>query len=63
MEELAESATPATEGSRYAHYLARWRERFGAERVLVVLYDDLERAPQRLPGYDLRLHRNSADRA
>jgi hypothetical protein len=47
MAELAESATPATEGSRYAHYLARWRERFGAERVLVVLYDDLERAPQR----------------
>jgi Sulfotransferase domain len=47
MAELAESATPATEGSRYAHYVARWRERFGAERVLVVLYDDLERAPQR----------------
>jgi Sulfotransferase domain len=47
MVELAESATPATEGSRYAHYLARWLERFGAERVLVVLYDDLERAPQR----------------
>jgi hypothetical protein len=46
MEELAESATPATEGSRYAHYLARWRERFGAERVLVALYDDLETAPQ-----------------
>jgi hypothetical protein len=46
MEELAESATPATEGSRYAHYLARWRAHFGAERVLVVLYDDLERAPQ-----------------
>ncbi len=47
MAELAESATPATEGSRYAYYLARWRERFGAERVLVVLYDDLERTPQR----------------
>jgi hypothetical protein len=46
MEELAESATPATEGSRYVHYLARWRAHFGAERVLVVLYDDLERAPQ-----------------
>jgi len=46
MEELAESATPATEGSRYAHYLARWRKRFGAERVLVALYDDLESAPQ-----------------
>ncbi len=47
MAELAESVTPATEGNRYAHYLARWRERFGAERVLVVFYDDLEHAPQR----------------
>ena len=47
MEELAESATPATEASRYARYLARWRERFGVERVLVALYDDLERTPQR----------------
>ncbi|MGH7915797.1 MAG: sulfotransferase family protein [Candidatus Binataceae bacterium] len=47
MKDLAESATPATEGSRYAHHLGRWRERFGAGRVLVVLYDDLESAPQR----------------
>jgi hypothetical protein len=47
MAELAESATPATEGSRYSHYLASWRERFGSERVLVAFYDDLERAPQR----------------
>jgi sulfotransferase family protein len=46
MEEVAEGATPAIEASRYAHYLARWRERFGAERVLVALYDDLESAPQ-----------------
>jgi Sulfotransferase domain len=46
MAELVESVTPATEGSRYAHYLGRWRERFGAERVLVALYDDLESAPQ-----------------
>ena len=38
--------SPATEGSRYAHYLDHWRERFGAERVLVALYDDLENAPQ-----------------
>ena len=63
MEELAESVTPATEGSRYAHYLGRWRERFGAERVLVALYDDLEQRAAALPGYDLRLHRDSADRA
>lgn len=46
MQELAESVTPATEGSRYAHYLDHWRERFGAERVLVALYDDLENTPQ-----------------
>lgn len=46
MEELAESDTPAFEASRYAHHLARWRERFSPERVLVSLYDDLESAPQ-----------------
>jgi hypothetical protein len=46
MEELVRTDTAATEGSRYAHYLRRWRERFGAERVLVALYDDLEHAPQ-----------------
>jgi Sulfotransferase domain len=34
------------ESSRYAHHLANWREHFGAERVLVMLYDDLERDPQ-----------------
>jgi len=47
MAEIADSVTPATEASRYAHYLARWRERCGHERVLVVLYDDLEHDPQR----------------
>ena len=47
MAELAQSDTPATEASRYAHYLRRWREEFGAERVLVALYDDLENEPQR----------------
>jgi hypothetical protein len=46
MEEFAESDTFATEANRYAHYLGRWRERFGAERVLVALYDDLESATQ-----------------
>lgn len=34
------------ESSRYAHHLSGWRARFGAERVLVMLYDDLERDPQ-----------------
>ncbi len=47
MAELAQGDTPATEASRYAHYLGRWREWFGAERVLVALYDDLESEPQR----------------
>jgi len=34
------------ESSRYAHYLARWNASFGADRVLVCLYDDLESSPQ-----------------
>jgi Sulfotransferase domain len=34
------------ESSRYAHHLANWREHFGADRVLVMLYDDLELDPQ-----------------
>jgi sulfotransferase family protein len=46
MAELVESVTPATEGSRYAHYLSRWREQFGPAGVLIALYDDLESAPQ-----------------
>lgn len=46
MEEIAAGSSPATEASRYAHYLRRWRERFGAERVMVAFYEDLESAPQ-----------------
>ena len=34
------------ESSRYTHYLRRWQETFGAERVLVCLYDDLVASPQ-----------------
>ncbi|MGH7812454.1 MAG: sulfotransferase family protein [Candidatus Binataceae bacterium] len=34
------------ESSRYAHYLRKWQERFGADRVLVCLYDDLAASPQ-----------------
>jgi Sulfotransferase family len=34
------------ESSRYAHHLANWRAHFGADRLLVMLYDDLERDPQ-----------------
>lgn len=46
-EELAQSESPATEANRYAHYLARWRERLGKANVLAALYDDLEAQPQR----------------
>jgi hypothetical protein len=46
IEEFAESDMSATETNRYAHHLARWRERFGPERVLMALYDDLENAPR-----------------
>jgi hypothetical protein len=45
--ELTQTDSPAIEANRYAHYLARWRERFGADRVLAVLYDDLEGDAQR----------------
>ncbi|HUY27676.1 MAG TPA: sulfotransferase [Candidatus Binataceae bacterium] len=34
------------ESSRYAFHLSQWRRRFGADRVLVCLYDDLEADPQ-----------------
>ena len=35
------------EGSRYATYLPAWFKQFGRENVLVTLYDDLHRDPQR----------------
>jgi Sulfotransferase domain len=47
MEEIAAGSSPAIEASQYAHCLRRWRERFGAERVTVSFYEDLESAPQR----------------
>jgi len=34
------------ESSRYAYHLANWQRTFGAERVLVCIYDDLEADPQ-----------------
>ncbi len=34
------------ENNRYAFYLRRWRQRFGADRVMVAFYDDLKTAPQ-----------------
>ena len=34
------------ESSRYAHHLEQWQRMFGAERVLVCIYDDLEAEPQ-----------------
>jgi hypothetical protein len=35
------------ESSRYAYHLVDWQRTFGKDRVLVCLYDDLERSPQR----------------
>jgi hypothetical protein len=35
------------ESSRYAHHLVNWQRSFGDDRVLVCLYDDLERSPQK----------------
>ena len=46
MEEIASGSSLATEASHYAHYLRRWRERFGTERVMVAFYEDLENTPQ-----------------
>ncbi|MGH7950026.1 MAG: sulfotransferase family protein [Candidatus Binataceae bacterium] len=34
------------ESSRYAHHLRAWQQLFAPDRVLVLLYDDLEAAPQ-----------------
>lgn len=34
------------ESARYAHYLKAWINDFGRSRVLVTIYDDLERDPQ-----------------
>jgi hypothetical protein len=34
------------ESSRYGNHLADWFERFGRERVMVLIYDDLESTPQ-----------------
>ncbi len=34
------------ENNRYAFYLRRWQQRFGADRVMVSFYDDLKTAPQ-----------------
>ncbi len=34
------------ESSRYAHHLALWQRSFGADRVLVMFYEDLEADPQ-----------------
>jgi hypothetical protein len=35
------------ESSRYAHHLVNWQRSFGKDGVLVCLYDDLERSPQK----------------
>lgn len=45
--EFVETDSLATESNRYAHYIGAWRKRFGAERIMIALYDDLEDDPQR----------------
>ena len=41
-----ESLREVRESGRYGTYLKQWLELFGRERVLVLIYDDLERDPQ-----------------
>jgi hypothetical protein len=40
-EEMLERRPYVLESSRYAYHLLQWRQRFGEERVLVTIYDDL----------------------
>ncbi|HEX3408916.1 MAG TPA: sulfotransferase [Candidatus Binataceae bacterium] len=42
----ADRAGNLLSNSRYAHHLSRWFERFGRERTLVMIHDDLEASPQ-----------------
>lgn len=45
-EQAATTRGDLIESSRYATHLAQWWEIFGRERVLVLIYDDLEADPQ-----------------
>ncbi len=45
-EEALVSELAIRDNNRYAHYLRKWQERFGKERVLATIYDDLTDDPQ-----------------
>jgi Sulfotransferase family len=45
-EETVRTNRVIRESSRYAYHLTNWRRHLGDDRVLVMLYDDLERDPQ-----------------
>jgi len=45
-EECLEKRPDALEWSKYATHVAAWRRLFGAERVLVLIQDDLKASPQ-----------------
>ncbi len=45
-EECIEKRPDLFEWSRYATHVRAWQQRFGSERVLVLLHDDLKRDPQ-----------------
>jgi len=45
-EETIATQVQPSEGNRYAFYLRKWQERFGNDRVLVTIYDDLRSDPQ-----------------
>lgn len=45
-EEALVSESAIRDYSRYAHYLRKWQARFGPERVLATIYDDLAGDPQ-----------------
>lgn len=47
LEETIANSAIIKESSRYAFHLSRWQSRFGRERVMVCLYDDLEADPQK----------------
>ncbi|HUO04868.1 MAG TPA: sulfotransferase [Candidatus Binataceae bacterium] len=45
-EETVEHNAVILESTRYAHYLKAWQDDFGADKVLITFYDDLEADPQ-----------------
>jgi Sulfotransferase domain len=47
---VVQNYPPAIDSNRYAHHVRRWQQHFGADRVLIALYDDLEDDAQRFLG-------------